>query len=74
MFPTENKAIVQGIKVAKRHMKPTTESAGRIVEKEMPIHLSNLKLVVNGQATRVGRKLEDGKIVRYSKKTGETIK
>jgi large subunit ribosomal protein L24 len=73
VFPQDNKAIVSGVKVAKRHLKPTAEQAGQIVEKEMPIHISNIKLVVNGAATKVGRRVENGKIVRYAKSTGETI-
>ena len=73
VFPQENKAIVSGVKVAKRHQKGTAEQAGQIVEKEMPIHISNVKLVVNGAATKVGRRVENGKIVRYAKSTGETI-
>jgi large subunit ribosomal protein L24 len=73
VFPTENKAIVAGVKMVKRHVKATAEQAGGIVDKEMPIQISNLMLVVNGTPTKVGRKLVDGKIVRYSKKTGEII-
>jgi large subunit ribosomal protein L24 len=73
VFPQDNKAIVSGVKVAKRHLKATAEQAGQIVEKEMPIHISNIKLVVNGMATKVGRRVEDGKLVRYAKSTGETI-
>ncbi len=73
VFPLENKAIVSGVKVVKRHLKPTSEQQGQIVTKEMPVHISNIKLVVNGAATKVGRRVEDGKIVRYAKSTGETI-
>jgi large subunit ribosomal protein L24 len=71
--PRKNKAIVEGVKIAKRHVKPTAERAGGIVDKTMPIDISNLMLVVNGTPTKVGRKLVDDKLVRYSKKTGETI-
>ena len=72
--PQEQKAIVEGIKIAKRHLKPTASTPnGQIIEKEMPIHISNLRLVFNGEPTKVGRKTVDGKIVRYSKKTGEII-
>jgi len=71
----KNKAIVEGINKVKRHTKPTASSPqGGIVEKEAPIHLSNLMLMVKGQATRVGRKVENGNIVRYAKKTKEVIK
>jgi large subunit ribosomal protein L24 len=70
-----NKAIVEGINIVSRHTKPgAANPQGGIVKKEAPIQISNLMLVVNGTATRVGRKVEDGKIVRYAKKSGEVIK
>ena len=77
MLPSKNKAIVEGVNVVKRHMKPTaTNPQGGITEKEAPIHLSNLMYVDgNGDASRIGRKEdENGKLVRYSKKTQEIIK
>jgi large subunit ribosomal protein L24 len=60
----------------KRHTKPSaSEPQGGIIEKEGGIHISNLMVVVKGQASRTGRKLnEKGKLVRYSKKSGEEIK
>lgn len=68
-------AIVEGVNKVKRHAKPSAQNPqGGIVEKEAPIHISNLMVVVKGQATRVGRKLENGKIVRYAKKSKEVIK
>lgn len=73
-----NRAIVEGVNMMKKHTKPNTEyPQGGIVEKEAPIHLSNLMLVdpKTGTATRIGRRLnESGKLVRYSKKSGEEIK
>jgi large subunit ribosomal protein L24 len=73
--PENNKAIVEGINTVSRHTKPSAASPqGGIVKKEAPIQISNLMLVHNGTATRVGRKTEDGKIVRYAKKSGEVIK
>ena len=75
VLPSENKAIVQGIRIVSRHTKPNAqEQKGGIIKKEAPIHISNLKLSVGGNATRVGRKVEDGKIVRIAKTTGEVIK
>lgn len=70
-----NRAIIEGINVVKKHVKPSSSNPqGGIEEVEAGIHISNLMLVVNGEATRVGRKLnDDGKRVRYSKKTGEVI-
>lgn len=75
VFPSENKAIVEGVRVAKKHRKPTQTSAGGIEDIELPIHISNLMLVDStGTPTRVGRRAEGGKLVRYSKKSGQTIK
>jgi large subunit ribosomal protein L24 len=73
--PETNKAIVEGINTVSRHTKPSAANPqGGIVKKEAPIQVSNLMLVHNGTATRVGRKIEDGKNVRYAKKSGEVIK
>lgn len=74
-MPKENKVIVQGINLVKRHTKPTQESAGGIVSKEAPIHVSNVALIdpKDGKATRIGFKVEDGKKVRVSKRSGEVI-
>ena len=76
VFPTKNKAIVDGVNIATKHRKPTQDNPGGIDKIPMPIHLSNLMLVdpKTGTPTRIGRKSEDGKIVRYSKKSGEIIK
>lgn len=66
--------IVEGVNVATKHAKPSQANPnGGIVKKENPIDVSNVMLVVDGQATRVGFKFEDGKKVRYAKKTGKTI-
>ena len=70
----KNKAIVEGINMVSRHTKPSAASPqGGIVKKEAPIHISNLMLIQGGTATRVGRRLENDKIVRYAKKSGEVI-
>jgi len=76
VFPKKYRAIVDGVNIAKKHMKPTQDNPGGIQEIPMPIHLSNLMLVdpKTGDATRIGRKVVDGKLVRYSKKSGEIIK
>jgi large subunit ribosomal protein L24 len=70
------RAIVEGLNMVKKHAKPSAaDPQGGIVEKEASIHVSNLMVVHNGQATRVGRKLDaKGNLVRYSKKSGEEIK
>lgn len=71
------RALVEGLNMQKKHSKPTTATPqGGIVEKEGPIHVSNLMLVdpKSGEPTRVGRKVEGDALVRYSKRTGEVIK
>jgi large subunit ribosomal protein L24 len=71
------RAFVEGVNLVKRHTKPSAkEPNGGIVDKEASIHLSNLMLVdpKSGEPTRVGRRIEDDKLVRYSKKSGEVIK
>ncbi|WP_162417665.1 50S ribosomal protein L24 [Cyclobacterium roseum] len=74
---TKRRAIVEGLNMVTKHIKPTANTPqGGIEKKEAPIHISNLQLVdpKTGDATRIGRKRnEDGKLVRYSKKTGEVI-
>lgn len=72
----KNRVIIEGVNMVKKHTKPTNDNPGGIIEMEAPIHASNVMLVdpKSGEATRVGRKVVDGKSVRYSKKSGETIK
>jgi large subunit ribosomal protein L24 len=73
-----DRVIVEGINMMKKHTKPNAKSPnGGIIEQEAPIHISNLMMVdpSSGEPSRVGRKLDDnGKLVRYSKKSGEEIK
>ena len=71
----KNKAIVEGVNMVKKHMKPSAQSPqGGIVEKEASIQISNLSLLTSkGETTRVGYKMEDGKKVRFSKKSNEVI-
>ncbi len=75
-MPKENKVIVSGVNMVKRHQKPSQESAGGIVSKEAPIHVSNVAIVdpKSGKGSRVGmRFLDDGRKVRVAKKSGEVI-
>ena len=74
--PKKNRAIVEGVNIVKRHTKPENDNPGGIIEKEASVHVSNLMLIdpKSGEATRIGRKLVDGKLTRYSKKSGEIIK
>ncbi|WP_034061899.1 MULTISPECIES: 50S ribosomal protein L24 [Lacinutrix] len=71
----KNKAIVEGVNMVKKHTKPSAQSPqGGIVEKEAPIQISNLSLLTSkGEATRIGYRMEDGKKVRFSKKSNEVI-
>lgn len=72
----KNRATVEGVNLIKKHQKPNSANPdGGIIEKEGSIHISNLMLVYKGVASRIGRKLnKEGKLVRYSKKSGEEIK
>ena len=75
VFRLRNKVVVEGLNMVKKHARPTQENPqGGIMEKEAPIHISNIMLVSDGKPTRIGYKvLEDGKKVRYAKRTGEVI-
>ncbi|MCQ2283960.1 MAG: 50S ribosomal protein L24 [Bacteroidales bacterium] len=77
VIPGDGKVLVEGCNLVSKATKPNAKNPnGGIVKKEAPIHISNLMVVdAKGNATRVGRRLnEDGKLVRYSKKSGEEIK
>jgi len=77
VIPAKYRAIVEGVNMVTKHIKPSANRPeGGREETEAAIHLSNLMLVdpATGEATRIGRKPnEDGKLQRYSKKTGEFI-
>jgi large subunit ribosomal protein L24 len=76
MIPARSRAIVQGVNMVKRHTAPSQAGAGGIIEKEATIHVSNLAHVdpSDDKPTRVGTKvLEDGRRVRYAKRSGEVI-
>jgi len=75
VIPDENRAIVEEVNIRKKHQKPTQDNPGGIIDKAAPINLSNLMLVdASGEPTRVGRKADsDGKMKRYSKKSGEIL-
>ena len=76
VIPEERKAFVEGVNIITKHTRPTSQNTqGGIVKQESAIHISNLMLVDGkGNATRVGRREEGEKLVRYSKKSGEVIK
>ena len=75
IIPQKNRAIVKGINVVKKHQKPSKQSGGGIVEKELSIHLSNLAFISikDGKKTKIGYKFENNKKIRVEKKTGEVI-
>jgi len=75
VLPKEDRVVVEGVNVVKRHQRQTQQTQGGIIEKNAPIHVSNVALVdpKSGDATRVGFKVEDGKKVRVAKKSGEVI-
>jgi large subunit ribosomal protein L24 len=76
VLPKKNRVIVEQVNIVKKHQKPSNEKEGGIFEKAAPIHISNVMLIdpKSGEPTRIGRKEVDGKLVRYSKKSGEIIK
>ena len=77
VFRDTNKALVEGVNMITKHQKPSAQNPqGGIVKMEAKIQISNLALLdpKSGEATRVGMRIEDGKKVRFSKKSGEVIK
>lgn len=72
-LPKEGKVVVEGLNMVKRHTKPSQTNPGGIVSKEAAIHVSNVALVSEGKATKVGYKVVDGKKVRVARKTGAVI-
>ncbi len=76
VFPRQKRAIVEGVNLVKKHMKPTAYSSGGIIDKPAPIHISNLMIYCSKckRGVRVRKKfLEDGTKVRVCKKCGEII-
>lgn len=76
VIPDKGRVIVDGVNLRKKHSKPTQDTPGGINEITASIHISNLMLEdpKTGEPSRVGRKEVDGKLVRYSKKSGEIIR
>lgn len=75
VYVKEGTAIVDGVNMVTKHKKPDADNpSGSIVKLESPVRVSKLQVVVGGEPTRIGRKLNsDGKLQRYSKKTGDFI-
>lgn len=75
VYPNTKRVIIEGVNLVKRHTKPNQSNPqGGIVEKEAAISASNVMLLINGEITRTGiRILNDGKKVRFAKKTGDIV-
>jgi large subunit ribosomal protein L24 len=76
VYPDEDRVLVQGVNMVKRHTKQSARSQGGIVSKEAPVHISNVAHIdpKSGEPTRIGFKtLQDGRKVRFAKKSGEVI-
>jgi large subunit ribosomal protein L24 len=75
-MPSENRAIVKGVAMVRRHQRQTASQEGGIINKEAPVHISNIALEdpKDGSPTRVGYKfLKDGRKVRFARRSGEVI-
>ena len=74
VLPEDERVVVRGVNVIKKHQRQTPAQQGGIISREAPIHVSNVAFSANGKPTRVGFKvLEDGRKVRVAKKSGEVI-
>ena len=75
VMPKEDRAVVRGINVVKRHQRQTASQEAGIITKEAPIHLSNIAIAdpKDGKPTRVGFKIDGDKKVRVAKRSGATI-
>ena len=74
VLTSNNRVVVEGLNLIKKHQRPTQENPqGGIVEKEASIHRSNVMLMDKNKPTRIGYKIEKGKKIRYSKKSGGNI-
>ena len=76
VMPTEERALIRGVNMVKRHQRQTAQQEAGIISKEAPMHLSNLSIAdpKDGKPTRVGFKvLDDGRKVRFAKRSGDLI-
>ncbi len=76
LYPDTNRILIEGINIISKHTKPNAQNPdGGIIKQEASINISNVMLVdpSSGKTTRVGRKVQDGKIVRIAKKSGEVL-
>ena len=72
---TESRVLVQGCNIVKRHTRATQTNPGGIINKEAPLHISNVSLIDpdSGQATRVGYEVKDGKKIRIARRSGKAL-
>jgi large subunit ribosomal protein L24 len=74
VLPKEDRAVVRGINVVKRHQRQTQSQEAGIISKEASVHLSNVSIIdKDGKPTRVGFQVVDGKKVRVAKRSGEVV-
>jgi large subunit ribosomal protein L24 len=74
VIPDENRAVVRGVNIARRHQRQTASAQGGIVTKEMPIHISNIAIAgSDNKPTRVGFRFDKDRKVRFAKRTGDTL-
>lgn len=75
VMPKDQRVLVSGVNVIKRHTRPSQTSAGGIIQREAPIQLSNIAIAdpKDGKPTRVGFDVRDGKKVRVAKRSGEVL-
>ena len=72
---TENRVLVQGCNIIKRHTRATQDNPGGIINKEAPLHISNVSLIDpdSGKATRIGYEVKDGKKIRIARRSGKAL-
>jgi large subunit ribosomal protein L24 len=72
---TENRVLVQGCNIVKRHTRATQDNPGGIINKEAPLHISNVSLIDpdSGKATRIGYEVKDGKKIRIARRSGKAL-
>lgn len=76
VMPKENRALVQGVNIVKRHQKQTASQESGIIPKEAPVHISNIAIEdpSDGEPSRIGYRIgEDGRKMRFAKRSGELI-
>lgn len=74
VLPSENRVVVEGVAIVKRHVKKQGDQAGRVLEREAAIHASNVALYQDGQKVKVAYRIEeDGSKIRVNRKTGEKV-